>query len=94
MPKESKGTEINGIPVIEAYYKGFLEPAVRKFIDKYYKLPTLQTYKNGNKYKESYYFKRAGLKAFKQDMDGIFNAKNSAFKCNISMAYVLYTTYL
>ena len=70
---ESRSKEINGIPVIESLYKGFLEPAVRKFVNKYYKLPTVQNYKNGNKYKSSYYFKWAGLEAFKQDMDGVFN---------------------
>ena len=41
LPEELKSKEINGIKVIEGLHKGFLEPAVRKFIDKYYKLPTL-----------------------------------------------------
>ena len=54
LPEESRSKEINCIPVIEAYYTGFLEPAVRKFIDKYYKLPTQQNY-NCNVYKTSYY---------------------------------------
>ena len=36
LSEERRSKEINGIPVIEAYYKGFLDPAVRKFIDKYY----------------------------------------------------------
>ena len=87
---ESRSKEINGIPVIESLYKGFLEPAVRKFIDKYYKLPTVQNYKSGNKYKASYYFKWSGLEAFKQDIDGIFNTEKNAFKCNVAMSYVLY----
>ena len=82
----TKSKEINGIPVIESLYKGFLDPAVRKFIDKYYKLPTVQNYKNGNKYKASYYFKWSGLEAFKQDIDGIFNTEKNAFKCNVSMS--------
>ena len=88
--EENRSKEINGIPVVEAFYKGFLEPAVRKFIEKYYKLPTVQNYKNGNKYKASYYFKWSGLEAFKQDIDGIFNTEKNAFKCNVSMSYVIY----
>ena len=53
--EEKRSKEINGIPVVEAFYKGFLDPAVKRFIEKYYKLPTVQNYKNGNKYKASYY---------------------------------------
>ena len=67
-----------------------MDPAVRKFIDKYYKLPTQQNYK-GEKYKASYYFKWAGLEAFKKDIETIFIAEKNAFKCNIAMAFVLYT---
>ena len=70
--EENRSKEINGIPVVEAFYKGFLDPAVMRFIDKYYKLPTVQNYKKGNMYKASYYFKWSGLEAFKQDIDGIF----------------------
>jgi hypothetical protein len=69
---EAETIKIDGINVIQAFYKGFLDPAVKKFIDKYYKLPAQQNYK-GDKYKASYYFKWAGLEAFKQDMEGIFN---------------------
>ena len=39
----------------QAFYKGFLEPAVNKFIDTYYKLPTHLDYKGGEKYKKSYF---------------------------------------
>ena len=41
-------------------------------------------------YKASYYFKWAGLEAFKQDMEGIFNTEKNAFKCNVAMSYVIY----
>ena len=41
-------------------------------------------------YKASYYFKWAGLEAFKQDMEGIFNTEQNSFKCNIAMSYVIY----
>ena len=75
--EEKRSKEINGIPVVEAFYKGFLDPAVKRFIEKYYKLPTVQNYKNGNKYKASYYFKWSGLQAFKQDIDGIFNTEKN-----------------
>ena len=67
-----------------------MDPAVKRFIEKYYKLPTVQNYKNGNKYKASYYFKWSGLEAFKQDIDGIFNTEKNAFKCNVAMSYVIY----
>ena len=43
--EEKRSKEINGIPVVEAFYKGFLDPAVKRFIEKYYKLPTVQNYK-------------------------------------------------
>ena len=75
---------------ISADYKGFLEPAVNKFIEKYYKLPTHLNYKNGEKYKNSYYFSWSGLEAFKKDLEHIFINEKNAFKCNISMAYILY----
>jgi hypothetical protein len=76
---------------IQADYKGFLEPAVNRFIEKYYKLPTHLNYKNGEKYKSSYYFKWSGLEAFKKDIEYIFTTEKNAFKCNISLAYILYT---
>ena len=41
-------------------------------------------------YKASYYFKWAGLEAFKQDIEKKFNTEKNAFKCNIAMSYVLY----
>jgi len=75
---------------IQAFYKGFLEPAVNKFIDTYYKLPTHLDYKGGEKYKKSYFFKWSGLEAFKKDIEYIFTTEKNAFKCNIAMAYTLY----
>ncbi len=91
LPEKSKSKEIDGLKIVEAFYKGFLDPAVYKFIDKYYKLPSQQNYKSGNKYKASYYLKWAGLEAFKKDMEGIFN--KNAFKCNVSLAYIIYKTH-
>ena len=35
--EDSEKIKIDGIDVIQAFYKGFLDPAVIKFIDKYYK---------------------------------------------------------
>ena len=67
-----------------------MEPAVNKFIDTYYKLPTHLDYKGGEKYKKSYYFRWTGLEAFKQDMEHIFTNEKNAFKCNVAMAYTLY----
>ncbi len=67
-----------------------MEPAVNKFIEKYYKLPTHLDYKGGEKYKSSYYFRWAGLEAFRQDIEYIFYNKSNAFKCNVAMAYTLY----
>ena len=84
-----KKNKIDGVDAIQAAYIGFLEPAAIKFIDKYYKLPTQQNYK-GQKYKTSYYFKWAGVEAFKKDIGTIFLAEKNAFKCNIAIAYVLY----
>ena len=81
--------KVDGIDVIQAFYKGFLDPAVIKFIDKYYKIPTQQNYKS-DKYKSSYYFRWSGLEAFKQDLEKIFIAEKNAFKCNIAMAFVIY----
>jgi hypothetical protein len=78
---------------IQADYKGFLEPAVKQFINKYYKLPTHVNFKNGEKYKNSYYFTWSGLEAFKKDMEHIYINEKNAFKCNISMAYILYAPY-
>ena len=75
---------------IQAFYKGFLEPAVNKFIDTYYKLPTHLDYKGGEKYKKRYYFKWSGLEAFKKDIEHIFTNEKNAFKCNVAMAYTLY----
>ena len=40
--------KVDGVDVIQAGYIGFLEPAVIKFIDKYYKLPIQLNY-NGDK---------------------------------------------
>ena len=45
-------------------------------------------------YKASYYFKWAGLEAFKQDMEGIFNTEKNAFKCNVAMSYDIKKTSL
>ena len=42
---EFRSKVIDGVPVIESFYKGFLDPAIRKFINKYYKLPTQQIIK-------------------------------------------------
>ena len=86
---EFRSKEIDDVPVIEAYYKGSLDPAIRKSIDKYDKLPTQQNY-NGNIYKTSYYFKWAGLEAFKKDIETISIAEKNAFKCNIAMAFVCF----
>ena len=87
---DAEKIKIDGVEVIQAAYIGFLEPAAIKFIDKYYKLPTQQNYK-GEKYKSSYYFKWAGLEAFKNDIEKIFTTEKNAFKCNVAMAFVLYT---
>ncbi len=77
----------NSTIIVEAYYKGFLDPAVSKYIDRYYKLPVQQISKNGNKFKARYCFKWAGLEAFKKDMEGVFNTEKNAFKCTVSMVY-------
>jgi hypothetical protein len=78
-----RSKEIDGIAVKEAFYRGFLEPAVNTFIDKYYKLPAHQTCKNGIKYMASYFFKWSGLETLKRNTEGRFNTEKNAFKCNI-----------
>ena len=75
---------------IRAFYKGFLEPAVNKFIDTYYKLPTHLDYKGGEKYKKSYYFRWAGLEAFKKTLNIYLLMKKMRLNAML-LWHILYT---